>query len=85
MQVKRSPFGTTAEMALFTSFLHVIPDKDLAQTDREVTMTSGNSTLKSVGLEFNNKTQEMRLLSNVKGELETPSKQRNPLPWKHKR
>ena len=85
VQVKRSPFGTTPEMALFTSFLHVIPDKDLAKTDREVTMTSGNSTLKSVGLEFNNKTQEMRLLSNVKGELETPSKQRNALPWQRKR
>jgi lipopolysaccharide export system protein LptC len=85
VQVKRSAFGKNPEMSMYTSFLHVIPDKDVVKTDREVTLTSGNSTLKSVGLEFNNKTRELRLLSNVKGQFETPAKDRRPLPWDRKR
>lgn len=84
VQVKRAAYGQNAEMAMFTSFLHVIPDKDLVKTDREVTLVSGNSTLKSVGLEFNNKTRELRLLSNVKGQFETPAKDAPALPWNRK-
>ncbi len=64
------------EMALFTSYLHVIPDQDLAKTDREVTMTSGNSMVKSVGLEFNNKTRSLKLLSQRQRYIcETPSQE----------
>jgi lipopolysaccharide export system protein LptC len=74
VQVRRAPFGGDPEMTLTTSFLHVVPDKDLVQTDREVTLTHGNSTVKSVGLEFNNKTRQLKLLSNVKGQLQTPQK-----------
>jgi len=84
VQVKRAAVGTTPEMAMYTSFLHVIPDQDLVETDREVTLVSGNSTLKSVGLEFNNKTRELKLLSNVKGQFETPAKDRGALPWRRK-
>jgi lipopolysaccharide export system protein LptC len=85
VQVRRAAFGENAELALFTTFLHVVPDKDLAETDREVTMISGKSTVKSVGLEFNNKTRELKLLSNVKGQLETPAKDRHAVPWDRKR
>jgi lipopolysaccharide export system protein LptC len=85
VQVRRTAFGEDPEMTLSTSFLHVIPDKDLVETNREVTLTHGNSTVKSVGLEFNNKTRELKLLSNVKGQLETPKKGGKALPWGHKR
>jgi lipopolysaccharide export system protein LptC len=85
VQVKRAAFGNDAEIVMYTSFLHVIPDKDLVKTDREVTFVSGNSTLKSVGLEFNNKTRELKLLSNVKGQIETPAKDHRPLPWDHRK
>jgi lipopolysaccharide export system protein LptC len=85
VQVRRAAHAEDPELALFTSFLHVIPDQDLVKTDREVTMTSGNSTMHSVGLEFNNKTRELKLLSNVKGQLETPRKDRPALPWDRKR
>jgi lipopolysaccharide export system protein LptC len=85
VQIKRAAFGENPELAMYTSFLHVIPDKDLVKTDREVRLTSGNSTLNSVGLEFNNKTRELRLLSNVKGQFETPAKDHRPLPWERKR
>jgi lipopolysaccharide export system protein LptC len=85
VQVKRAAFGENPALAMYTTFLHVIPDKDVVKTDRDVTLTSGNSTLKSVGLEFNNKTRELRLLSNVKGQFETPAKEHRPLPWDRKR
>lgn len=85
VQVRRTAFKDDPEMTLSTSFLHVIPDKDMVETNREVILTHGNSTLKSVGLEFNNKTRELKLLSNVKGQLETPKKGGRVLPWGHKR
>lgn len=82
--VRREAYGEYDKLTLATSYLHVIPDKDLAKTDREVTMTSGNSTLKSVGLEFNNQTRSLKLLSKVSGSFETP-KQGKPLPWDRRR
>jgi len=85
VQVRRARFGDDPEMTLATSFLHVVPDKDLVETNREVTLTHGNSTVKSVGLEFNNKTRELKLLSNVKGQLQTPPKGGQALPWGRKR
>jgi len=81
VQIHRAAYADNAEMALYTTFLHVIPDQDLVKTDREVTMVSGNSTVKAVGLEFDNRKREVKLLSNVKGQLETPVKSRHAMPW----
>lgn len=85
VHVRRAAYGPNPEMSLLTTYLHVIPDQDLVKTDREVTLTSGNSTLKGLGLEFNNKTREMKLLSDVKGQFETPAKDRAALPWERRR
>jgi lipopolysaccharide export system protein LptC len=71
VQIIRSAYATNAELGVFTSFLHVIPDKDLAQTDKPVRMVEGKSTASSVGLEFNNVTREIKLLSEVKASYET--------------
>ena len=85
VQVRRAPYGENPEMSLLTTYLHVVPDQDLVETDRAVTLTNGKSTLNGVGLEFNNKTHELRLLSNVKGQFETPAKDGHGLPWEHRR
>jgi lipopolysaccharide export system protein LptC len=85
VHVRRAAYGPNPEMSLLTTYLHVIPDQDLVKTDREVTLTSGNSTLKGLGLEFNNKTREMKLLSDVKGQFETPAKDKAALPWERRR
>ena len=50
----------------------MIPDKDLAKTDKPVRMVEGNSTASSVGLEFNNVTREIKLLSEVKASYAMP-------------
>ena len=82
--VRRQAFGQSPELTLATSRLQVIPNRDLARTDREVKLTSGNSTLTSVGLEFNNATRTLKLLSKVSGTFETPEKG-VPLPWDKRR
>jgi len=77
--VKQPASGEREEMTMLTSYLHVIPDANLARTDKEVTLIKGNSTVKSVGLEFDNENRSVRLLSRVRGTLETPPKA--ALPW----
>jgi lipopolysaccharide export system protein LptC len=72
VQIIRSAYASNAELGVFTSFLHVIPDEDLAKTDKPVRMVEGNSTASSVGLEFNNVTREIKLLSEVKVSYANP-------------
>ncbi len=72
VQIIRSASASNAELGMFTSFLQVIPDKDLAKTDKPVRMVEGNSTASSVGLEFNNVTREIKLLSEVKASYAIP-------------
>jgi lipopolysaccharide export system protein LptC len=84
VQVRRHAFADNPEMTLSTSRLQVLPNRDLARTDREVRLTSGNSTLTSVGLEFNNATRTLKLLSKVSGSFDTPKKG-VPLPWDKRR
>jgi lipopolysaccharide export system protein LptC len=74
VQIIRSAYASNAELGVFTSFLHVIPDKDLAKTDKPVRMVEGNSTASSVGLEFNNVTREIKLLSEVKASYAVPKR-----------
>lgn len=74
VQIIRSAYAGNAELGVFTSFLHVIPDRDVAKTDKPVRMVEGNSTASSVGLEFNNVSREIKLLSEVKASYATPNR-----------
>jgi lipopolysaccharide export system protein LptC len=82
--LRRPAYAEEEEMTLSTSYLHVIPDQDLAQTDRPVTLTRGDSVVHSVGLEFNNATRNLKLLSRVRGTYQTPQKAA-PLLWERRR
>ncbi|MEO8157827.1 MAG: LPS export ABC transporter periplasmic protein LptC [Betaproteobacteria bacterium] len=83
VQIIRSAYADNDELGLFTSFLHVIPDKDEAKTDKPVRMVEGNSTASSVGLEFNSATREIKLMSEVKASYANPkhptAKTQNPV------
>jgi lipopolysaccharide export system protein LptC len=70
--VARPAFASNPALGLATNYLHVIPDKEIAKTDQPVTMTEGNSTARSVGLEFDNLAGKLRLLSTVQAHYETP-------------
>lgn len=53
-------------ITLTTGFLHLIPDENLVKTDQPVTISRFKTTIHSNGLEFNNQTGMIQLLSNVK-------------------
>jgi lipopolysaccharide export system protein LptC len=72
--VTRAPYADRSELRMRTSYLHVIPDENIAKTDRAVTITDANTTVQAVGLELNSETQVLRLLSRVKGTYHDPNK-----------
>jgi lipopolysaccharide export system protein LptC len=57
-----------------TEYLHVIPERDLARTDRRVTIMEGSSRLSGVGMEYDRGSGELRLLSAVKGTFDAKKK-----------
>lgn len=54
------------ETIMTTSFLHIVPDDNFAKTDKPVTIIEANTIINAVGMEFDNNTQVIRLLSEVK-------------------
>jgi lipopolysaccharide export system protein LptC len=67
VRVTRAAHGASSELTVRTAFLHVIPDENLARTDRTVTIQDAGTTVTAEGLELNNETRVIRLLSNVRG------------------
>ena len=63
-----------SELQVQTDYLHVIPDRDLARTDRRVTITQGSSKLSGVGMEYDRSSGQLRLLSAVKGTFDAKKK-----------
>lgn len=51
-----------------TSYLHVIPGEEIARTDREVTIRNATTHVTGIGMEMNNKTRIIKILSRVKGQ-----------------
>jgi lipopolysaccharide export system protein LptC len=56
-----------SELRIQTEYLKIVPDRDLAHTDKPVIITEGRSRLTGVGMEINNKTRQFALLSQVRG------------------
>lgn len=54
------------KITLTTDFLHLIPDESMVLTDRFVTITKPGSEVSAVGMELNNQTGILQLLSSVK-------------------
>jgi lipopolysaccharide export system protein LptC len=60
------------QLKLQTEFLNIIPEQDLASSDRAVKLTEAYTTVNAVGLELNNKTRTIKLLSKVTSEYVPP-------------
>lgn len=73
VEVLREASGQQSELTLQTEYLHIVPDRDIATTDRAVTIVDARSTLSATGLEMDNKARILKLLSKVKSE-HVPSK-----------
>lgn len=70
VRVERAAQDGVGELVMRTTFLHVIPDRHIARTDRAVTLSDGANTVSAVGLEINSETRVIKLLSNVRGNYE---------------
>jgi lipopolysaccharide export system protein LptC len=60
--------STQREMTFTTAYLHVIPDRGLAETDQPVMMVDGRNIVRAVGMKFDNKARIVKLLAQVKSE-----------------
>ena len=66
-QPGESPAGP---VTVTTEYLHVVPDKDLASTDKAVTIEEPRGIIRSVGLTLDNKAKTLKLHSGVQGTLQ---------------
>ena len=65
VRLMRAASATQSEMTLTTTYLHVVPDPELADTDRPVTMTDAYNLVHAVGLQLDNKARVIKLLAQV--------------------
>lgn len=72
VRIERTATDIAGPVVLTTSYLTVYPDEGIARSDKEVVIRGDDGTLKGVGLEFNNKTRQMRLQSRVRGQFKNP-------------
>jgi len=74
VHVVREAFGKNSQLTLDTEYLHIIPDQDLANSDKAVIIRDANTIVTAIGLELNNKTRILKLLSRVKAHHEKPKR-----------
>jgi len=54
------------KITLKTNFLHLIPNEDLVKSDQPVTISRLNTKINAIGLELNNQTGMIQLLTQVR-------------------
>ncbi|MBI5891792.1 MAG: LPS export ABC transporter periplasmic protein LptC [Nitrosomonadales bacterium] len=64
--VLRPAYGDVPEQRFATDYLHFVPDRDWAETDRAVLLTNQYSVIRAVGMELDNKARTARLLAHVR-------------------
>jgi lipopolysaccharide export system protein LptC len=78
VNVERAAGTDSAYMKLQTEYLMLQPDLDLLKTDKAVTINMENVEIHAVGMEANNATQEIHLLSQGRGVFSRPSAKARP-------
>lgn len=74
VRLVRAGSAAQAERVFSTSYLHVLPERELANTDRPVTMTDAYHVMHAVGMQLDNKTRTVKLLSQVRSQYEPAKK-----------
>ena len=60
----------TGPVKVSTQYLHVIPEREIARTDKAVTIEEPRGIIRSTGLELDNKTKTLKLRSAVSGTMQ---------------
>jgi lipopolysaccharide export system protein LptC len=71
VKVVREAGASQSQMTFTTSFLHVLPDQDIADTDRPVTIVDDSTVVNGIGMKLNNRTGIAELLAQVRSQHET--------------
>jgi lipopolysaccharide export system protein LptC len=66
----REALAERPEARMTTSFLHIVRDKSLVRTDREVEIVEDERRLSGRGMQYNNDSRLLELLANVRGRFE---------------
>ncbi|MDP2828560.1 MAG: LPS export ABC transporter periplasmic protein LptC [Sulfuricellaceae bacterium] len=72
VEVRREAQKDSSWLTLSTDFLQVEPDNQFAKTHRPVTIRTPSTVITATGMEMNNKSQVLKLLSSVKGQYAQP-------------
>jgi len=70
VRVIRDAGGNIGEQRFATDYLHVVPDRDWADSNQSVVVTDRYNILRAVGMELDNKTRTVKLLSRVRANHE---------------
>ena len=68
VEVLREASAKQDQLSLQTEYLHVIPDQNLTDTDRAITIGEDHTTVHAIGMEMNSETRTLKLLSQVRSE-----------------
>lgn len=80
VQVVRAASPTRGELTVLTEYLHLIPDQDLAITDRPVSILQAPHTvLRGTGMEYNKKERTLKLSGRVHTHYEKPGVDAAPI------
>ncbi len=68
VEVQRAASAHQYELTLRTDYLLIVPDQNLASTDRPVTLVDAHNIVHATGMEMDNNTRILKLLSQVRSE-----------------
>ena len=71
VRLVRAASATQSEMTFTTAYLHAVPDRELADTDRPITMVDAYNVVHAVGLQLDNKVRVIKLLAQVTSQHES--------------
>ena len=68
--LQRDATAAQPSARMTTSFLHVLRERSLVRTDREVTLVEDNRSLTGRGMEYNSDSRQFQLYADVVGRFE---------------
>ncbi|MDP3477710.1 LPS export ABC transporter periplasmic protein LptC [Hydrogenophaga sp.] len=70
VRIVRDAGNGVGEQRFATDYLHIVPDRDWADTDQSVVVTDRYNVLRAVGMELDNQARTVKLLSRVRANHE---------------
>lgn len=64
--IVRPEYANKSELTFSTHYLHVVPNKNIADTHQEITLVDSNTRLNSIGMELDYKSRKAKFKSRVK-------------------